>query len=352
MRNRILLAVLIVVNVISIGYFGFYASPVYVSESRFVVDNPGKGGDKGGLSSLLTGQGAFSLGGSLIVKEYLSSHRAIEELSSSVTLKSIYAKGDVMGRLGGAIWRRTDNVSLWNYVERHVEDRVNAKDGASRLRVFAYTAHDAATINNTLLNAAQAFLDRLNAKEVTEETAVGRRIAKTARQRLDRDEDELTRLRNQSHSYDPKAQNEADVAMLSEIEEGILKDRAGLNALKRTAPGNPNIPTLEKSLSERQAIWSQRQLATSGNNGSLASRSTLIERLTVTEKIDISSLKAAELELQTLSAESQNRKFVLSVISGPNVPEIPQRPMRVLIIIGVALASLLVWSFGRRVPVA
>lgn len=116
--NRLFLGTVVVPTVLATVYFGFIASDIYVSESRFVVRSPQRQSQTGSLSALLQGTGfSRAQDDTYPVIDYIESRDALKELNRGNYILDAYGnRGDLLSRF----LRQFDDSfeSLWKYYNK------------------------------------------------------------------------------------------------------------------------------------------------------------------------------------------------------------------------------------------
>ena len=147
-------------------YFGFVASDVYVSESRFVVRTPNKQ-TTGGLSGILQGVGFSGVGRAPedvhTVGQYVLSRDALNLLDDRLDLRASWGspQADLLRRFDPFGWDGSRE-ALFEYYPRRVSVVVDPGSGITTLTVSVFTPEQAATINEVLLGEAESLVNLLN----------------------------------------------------------------------------------------------------------------------------------------------------------------------------------------------
>ena len=125
--NRLLLLTVVLPTLISGIYFGFIASDIYISESRFVVRSPQRQASTG-LGALFQGAGfSRSQDDSYTVHDYIFSRDALKKLDDQFAVGKVFSSSTVdrFSRFAGLDWDNSFE-ALHRYYQKHVTvDQVN-----------------------------------------------------------------------------------------------------------------------------------------------------------------------------------------------------------------------------------
>ena len=106
----------------AVAYFGFIASDIYISESRYVVRSPQKtatSSTEGMFSQLGLSKGSDD---SLIVKEYILSRDVLRLLDTELKIKALYSNPEIdqLARFPGLKYWDTSFEGFFKYYLKYV----------------------------------------------------------------------------------------------------------------------------------------------------------------------------------------------------------------------------------------
>jgi capsular polysaccharide transport system permease protein len=345
--SRMFWIVVVLPTTLSILYFGIIASPVYISEARFVVYSPGQHfSPSGGLASLISGIGGnYSSSASETIKSYISSWDAMMALNHKVNLKRVYTHGvDFLDRYGGVFDPFMNQVRLWRYYQSMTADTIDPTNGISVLKVRAYSPAEAQAMNTFLLAKGQDIVNQLNQGAREQAVRFAQIDVQQARQSLRQATEALTAYRNGQRIISPIPQSQLQLTLASKLQDQIIQQKTQLDAILAHAPQNPNIPVLRSSLQALQAQLATLKSEITGDQGSLASKDTEYETLKVNQAIAEKLLEAAVTSLEQARITAQKKELYLETISSPNKPDAPQLPRRIEGILATFIISLMIWG--------
>lgn len=346
--NKLFIWVVLVPTSLSVLYFGLIASPVYISESDFVVYSPShQVAGASGLGSLLSSLGGSnSTSAADTIHAYAGSWDAMMALQHAVNIKKMYSNDhiDIFNRFGGIFYPYQSFVKLLRYYQSMVTDTINTSSGITKLRVRAYTPQDAKIINAFLLKKSQDIVNQLNATARERAVSYAKNDVEVAEQKLRNATLALADYRNHQAVFSPPAQSALQLGMVSKLQDQLITQKTQLQAIVAHAPDNPQIPVLKSSIAALQGEINAENAKVTGSKRSYASKDTEYERLTVNQVLAQKLLEAAVTSLEQARLTAQKQELYLETISSPNLPDAPQEPKRFEDMLAVLLVSLMIWG--------
>ncbi len=346
-KHRLFLWVVVLPTFLSVLYFGFLASPVYVSESSFVVYSQNERLPSSGLGSLLSGlAGSNSTSAAQTIDAYVRSWDAMMALNRAFNLKKVYGNDSisVFNRFGGVFYPYSSFVRLLKYYRGKVVDELDATTGITTLKVRAFNPKDAQKINAFLLAKSQDIVNQLNQNARQKAVAYAKKDVATAEQRLRSATLALAEYRNRKGVFNPQAQSGLELGMVSRLQDQLIQQQTQLDAIVAHAPNNPQIPVLRSSIATLKAEIQAQSAKVTGSEGSLASKDKEYERLFINQLLATKLLEAAVTSLEQARLTAQKQELYLETISRPNLPDAATEPHRLEGILATFLITLLLWG--------
>jgi capsular polysaccharide transport system permease protein len=330
-------------------YFGLIASPIYVSQSSFVIKTPGqKGAPTLSIANLVQTSGLSA--GQEQTKEvisYIRSRTGLKDLQSDIDVRRDFSRknADFLNRFPGPFKSDTFE-DLFHYYQSRVGADLDQESGLAVLQVQAFTPRDAYEINGRLLDLSERLVNRLN------ERAEGRAIAE-AQQRVQQAENRvrnarvaLSAYRNQADLIDPAKQ----ATGVLEVSNKLISDQAALQSqlslMMRVAPRNPVIPALKtRILAVGQEIAAQTGRAVGTPQG-IASKLSTYEKLNAEQEFATQMLTAANAALEQARTDAQKQQYYLERVVQANQPDEATLPHRLKSILIVFAACLCLYFIG------
>lgn len=324
-------------------YYGFVASPIYVSQSSFVIKSPGqKSMPTLSLANLVQTSGLSS--GQEQTKEvlqYVRSRNALRDLQDLTDVRTKYSDrgADFLSRFPRPL-QDSSFESLYRYYGSMVGADIDTESGLAVVDVKAFTPQDAYEVNARLLDLSELLVNRLNQRAETRAITEAERRVQQAESRLSNARVSLSRFRNQQDLIDPTKQ----AAGVLEISNRLVSEQAALQAqldlMQRVAPRNPSIPALRNRIAAvGRAIAAQTGRAV-GTPSGIASKLSAFEKLNVEQEFATQMLTAANTALEQARTESQKQQFYLERVVEPNRPDdstLPHGLKRILVVFAVSL---------------
>lgn len=345
--NRLFLYSVLVPTTLSVLYFGLLASPVYISESSFVVYSPSQSFSATSITSLLSGSsGNYSASAANTIHDYIDSWDAMSALNQTYNLKSIYGNQqiDIINRFGGVLYPLTSFVELHRYYQSKVLDSIDSTSGTTKLTVHAYSAKDAQKINAFLLQKGQDIVNQLNDTARNKAVLYAQDQVDLAGRRLTAATLALAQYRNKQKIFSPPAQSVLQLTMIAKMQEQLITQKSQLDAIRTHAPKNPQLTVLEGNVRVLENEISNETGKVSGSDQSLASKDIKYEALTIDQMLAQKLLEASVTSLEQAKVTAQKQELYLETISKPNLPDASQEPKRFQDILATLLVSLIVYG--------
>ncbi|MFM0161105.1 hypothetical protein [Paraburkholderia sediminicola] len=332
---------------LSTAYYTVFAADVYVSQSSFVVRSPQKTTQSVGLvSALLQGSGlSRSTDDTYAVNDYIVSRDALAALNKNDAFANAYGSehGDFLSRFGNFPQQRTFE-DLLRYFRRRVLVQYDTETGITTLEVHAFTAADAQTINQHLLELGEQRVNRMNDRAKQDLISYARQEVERAEINLQKSTAALSSFRDKQSIFDPERQSTLALQNVLQIQKDLVSSKLLLAQLKSISPDNPQIPSLNVRISTLQNEIDKASNAVTGGRDSLAFKSPAYERLELDRQFADRQLTTALASLETARADAQRQQLYLEHISQPNLPDKPMLPYRIRNIMATLILGLVIWG--------
>jgi len=348
-KRRWFILVVILPTVVAAVYYGFVASDVYVSESRFVIKSPEqKRSQVSTLANLIQTTGLS--GGQEQANEvlaYVRSRDALRALEQDPDVRSKFSspEADVLSRFPHP-FGKSGFEGLYKFYGEMVSARLDNETGVAIITVKSFTPTDAYQINKRLLELSEALVNRLNARAQSKGILEAQRQVALATARAKAARVALSEYRNRQELIDPGKQA---VGVL-EIANGLIAQRAALQAqldlMRRVTPQNPSIPALQSRISAISTQIASQDERVVGPGDGIASKMGGYENLYVEQEFATQSLNVANASLVQAAAEAQKQQFYLERVVDPNLPDAALLPRRLMSILAVVAALVCLYFIG------
>lgn len=353
-RHRWLVLSVGIPTLVTAIYYGLIASPIYVSQSSFVIKTPSqKSLPTFSLANLVQTSGLSS--GQEQTREilqYIRSRDALKDLQAHNNIEAKFSSpaADFLSRYP-SLFRQRSFENLYKYYGSMVGANVDQENGLATLEVRAFSPQDAFDINSRLLNLSEQLVNRLNLRAEGTAVAEAQRRVGEAEDRVRNARLALSAYRNQQDLFDPTKQ----AAGVLEISNKFVSEQASLQAqldlMRRVAPRNPSIPALENRIvALNREIAAQNGRAVGTPTG-IASKLSAYEKLNVEEEFATQMLTAANASLEQARTDAQKQQFYLERVVEPNKPDAATLPHGLKMTLVVFAAAMCLYFIGWMIAV-
>lgn len=344
--NGLFLACVALPTILAIAYFGFIASDVYISESRFVVRSPQRAAPTG-LGALLQGT-AFSRSqdDTYAVHDFIRSRDSLQELDSRLELRKAYSSPaiDFASRFGGIeIWD-TSFEALYKHYLKHVTIEYDTVSSISVLRVRAYSAEQAERTNQQLLEMGERLVNNMNLRSRRDLISVAEQEVVLAEARAKDAAAALSTFRADRSVFDPDRQSSIQLQSVARLREELLAAEAQLAQLKRLAPENPQLSTMQTRVEDLRRSLASETAVVAGRGAGLSAKSPVFDRLVLDKAFAERQLAGSLGALDSARSEAARKQLYLERLVQPNRPDRALEPRRLRAIAAVLLTGLIVWG--------
>lgn len=343
--NWLFLLTVVLPTALAILYYGFIASDVYVSESRFVVRSPDKP-SAGGIGVLLKGVGFSNAGDEIYAADdYIQSRDALRALNRDGSVTRAYERGQV------SIFDRFNPLGLngsfeqlFNYFGKKVRVDYDATSSITSLSVRAFTPEEAQKFNRELLELAEDQVNRLNRRGRVDVIQLSEQEVADSEEAARQAAVALAQFRNASGIIDPEKQAAVQLQMISKLQDELIGSRLQLLQLQKMAPDNPQIPILQVRIAGLAREIAQQLGSVAGSRRSLSATASRYQRLLLDRDFADKRLAAAMTSLQDARAEARRKQAYVERIVQPSLSDDPQEPRRVRSILATLMLGLVAWA--------
>ena len=333
---------------LSILYFGFLASDVYISESQFVIRSPQKPTQSPLGAILQTAGFSNATDEADAAQSFAVSRDALRALNEKGTFERAYTRPSisVIDRFN-PLGLQPSFEKLYKYFKSKVALSHDSATNALVLQVRAYTPEDAYRINRRLLDLTEATVNRLNTRGRNDLIQYAQAEVDMAKARSQTAALALAAYRNRSGVVDPQMEAQAQMQMISSLQSQLIATRTELAQVQRYAPQNPRIPVLQTQIGTIESqIKSELGKVTGGRNA-LAGNTVQYQRLTLESEFADKQLAAALSSLEQAKDDARRKQAYVERIVQANLPDAPLEPQRLRGIFATLVLSLIAYGILR-----
>jgi capsular polysaccharide transport system permease protein len=345
-RNKLFAFTVVVPTLLAIFYYGFIAADVFVSESRFIVRSPQRPMQTGFLSAILQGTGfSRSQEDAMSVHDFIRSRDALKTLDTELALGKAFSAPtvDFLNRFGALDWD-TSFEALHKFYNKRVAITADASTGISILRVNAYSAEQAFTINERLLGMSERLVNQLSNRGREDVVKLAIQDVVDAEKKAKDAALAVAAYRSQNTVVDPEKQTTYQLQQISKLQDDLIATRAQLLQLRALSPDNPQVPVLKNRIDGLQAAVDAELNKMTGSATSLTNKAAAFERLALDRTFAEKQLANAMAALEVARSETQRKQLYLERIVQPNKPDVAIEPRRLRSVIVVLVLGLVAWG--------
>lgn len=344
------ITIVVIPTAVAVIYYLLFASPMYVSEARFVVQQRAESGPQfGNVLQSLGNNFGVSLGGdanqAFEVQDYMTSRDAVADLARTADLRAI------VDRPGADAWARfprpfqDDSLeNLYRAYHRFVTVGYDSQTGISRLRVTAFRPKDAQNLANALLADGEMLINRLNDRAMADAVSQAQRQVMEAEQGTLQAQAALTNFRGREEMIDPDRSSVADLELVGKLEAQLATMRADRAALAASAPKSPQLPIMDRQIAAFSGQLEAERVRIAGEPSSLAPKVGQYEELVLQRDMSVKILEEAVAAQQSARIEARRKQLYLERVVNPNLPDKATRPRRLIDIFTVLVAAFTAYA--------
>jgi capsular polysaccharide transport system permease protein len=326
-------------------YFGFIASDVYISESRFTVRSPEKSTPTG-LGALFKSTGFANAGDEIYAaQDYVLSRDALKAVNRNRAFIRAYSDPSVsaFNRFGG-LGSGSTFEDLYKYYKKKVDVKYETSSSIVTLTVRAFTAKDAARFNEQLLEMAETTVNTLNERARQDLIRFAEREVSEAKAKSQRAALALSAYRNAVGIVDPERQATVQIQMISKLQDELIATRTQLTETRTVSPQNPQIEVLAARAQSLSSEIDKQLGQVAGSSKSLSSRAAQYQRVLLENQFADKQLASAMASLDEARNEANRKQAYVERIVQPNVPDEPLEPRRWRGILSTLILGLAAWA--------
>lgn len=330
-------------------YYGFIASDVYISESKFVIRSPDKQ-SVSGLGVVLKSIGFnSSQDDSYVVRDYLQSRDAVKTLDKSLSIRQKYSAEsiDSVSRFG-AFFQSNTFENFYQYFKQKVSVNYDTASSISELKVRAYNSEDAQKINAQLLEISELVINRINANAKNDLISYSKKEVEDAQAAAQKAGTNLASYRKGEEVYNPEGQSQIVLQEISKLQDALLQAKTQLAQAKELAPDNPQISSLELKVTTLETEIKKKSAQVVGpTDKSLSNQSVDYQRLQLEVELANKQLAAAMASYEQAKNDLNRKQLYLERLVEPSLPDEALEPTRLRNILSGFIFGLILWGVLR-----
>lgn len=332
-------------------YFGFLASDVYVSESRFIVRSP----SKPNLSPL----GMVLSGGNVVgaseeseaVTEFLGSRQALETVNQDGYVTRAWGNGSIFWFDRFGFLGKDTGEDLFEYFLGKVTAKDSNATMVTVLTVKSFDPQSAQVINRRLLEQSEVLVNELSDRARRDSITFAETELARARQEAQNAALALAAFRNREGVIDPQLQASAGLQMIGKLQDQLIASQTQLLQMQTYTPQASQIPYLRTQIRNLEREIADQTALLTGGRESLSSASARYQELKMASEYAEKQLAIALSAYQDAQAEARRKQAYVERISEPSLPDDAAYPRRLRSILATFVLGLLAWGVASMLLV-
>jgi capsular polysaccharide transport system permease protein len=348
-RHRLFVFITLLPTLLSLIYFSFVASDVYISDSSFIVRSPQEQAGSDALGGLLRSVGfARAQDDAYTVAEYLQSRDAVRALDADPALhlgRAFSSPGvDRISRFGGLTFD-TSFEALYLYSQNKITATLDQSSSIIELETKAFSADDAWRIDEVLLDQADVLVNQLNEQARQDMIRFDLQAVERDQKAVMQAELALSEYRNRRHVLEPEKEAVPSFDLISKLQGELIQALIDEFKLELVAHENPAVEVAKQRVTLlRKAIEDERGRIAGGGAESLAGKTVEYQRLLIEREAADKMLASALAGLEQARNQELKKQLYLERIAEPSKPDYPLEPHRVRNIVVTLVLSLMIWG--------
>lgn len=348
--RRLLLRLIVCVGLptlISVFYYGFWASEQYESVGSFTVesaDGQVATGFEMLLGSLPTSRAGRDI---LVVRDYILSRDMLAHLGAEHGWNAHFQDPHLDW------WSRLSADASSEDIYKDYLDRVqvihDTQSNTLSLHVRAYSGERAQALAQAILAASETMVNQLSDRVRHDRIRFAEHEVEKAERRFAKAREAVLTLQGEGTELNPVESATALMNIRAGLEADLAKARAELDAARAVMqPSAPKVLELQEKVRSlaRQVEAQRRRLVDTKDKDGLNQQISRFEPLIIEKEFAQQALQSAITSLELARVEAARQHRYLVTIATPSLPSEATHPRRFWGVLTVFVISLLVTAIG------
>ncbi|MHA1539973.1 MAG: sugar transporter [Alphaproteobacteria bacterium] len=332
-------------------YYGFIASDIYVSETKFIIKQNKSSGMSYGSLSLLGGVSDGTQQDAHLIKEYILSYDMLSHLDRLFELKKRYQTSPKIDR-ASRLAEKTSTENFLSYYRNLVAVDFDETSSIVTVRMKDFNPFITQEILGEILKKGEDFINNISHKLASSQLTFINKEVQGAKEQLQNAQERLTRFQDKHIILSPREESESISAAISNMEGALMQEEANLKGLRsylnsrahEVVSSNNKIRALKRQISQerRKLVGNEKGNKLNVISSDFEKLSFEVSFLTDAYKTALSSLEAARLEAL------RQLKYLIH-ISKPTLPEEATYPRKSYILLTLFLICTLFYGILRLI---
>ncbi len=306
------------------AYYYKYATPMYATNSEFVIQQADSGAGGAGMGGMFAGTGLATSQDAVTVQSYLQSRDAMLRLDGDLGFKAHFQQEDIdpLQRLEPG----ATNEAAYKVYRRHVKIGFDPTEGIVKMEVIAADPETSAAFAEALISYAEEQVDSLTERLRADQMAGANDSYEDAELRMLEAQQRVVTLQEQRGVMSAQAEASSLMSQISTFEVQLENERLRLAELQANAtPNRTRVSIVEGNIRRLENLVADlRGRMTEGGAGGAASLARVSGELMIAEQ-DLQTrtllLQQSLQQLETARIEANRQVRYLSVGVTPIAPD-------------------------------
>ena len=303
-------------------YYMVIATPMYATNSEFVIQQADSGQAAGGLGGLFQGTSMATQQDSIAVQSYLESRAAMVRLDEEHGFKNHFSNPNIdpIQRLDPD----ATNEAAFKVYSDHVNISYDPTEGILRMEVIAADPETSQVFSNALISYSEEQVDQLTQRPRDAAMAGARENYENAERRRTEALEELLSIQEEFAVIDVTGETGALTAQISALEQQRQQLQLSLSErLNVTRPNQAQVDALRGQIAniDDLILELRQQITPTGGGTSLAVRNTELRLAEENYQFQTLQVQAALTQMEAAQIEANRQVRYLSLGVEPVAPD-------------------------------
>ncbi|AHM02969.1 Capsule polysaccharide export protein-like type [Roseibacterium elongatum DSM 19469] len=323
------LAFFVLLPTLLVAYYYYrVATPLYATNTEFVIQKAESGGTGGGLGSLLGGSSFATVQESITVQAYLESREAMLRLEEELGFRAHFSAPDI-----DPLTRIPEDASVedvYSVYRRHLQIGYDPTEGLVRMEVAAADPQVSQAFSEALIRYAEERVDQMSQRLREDQMAGARESYEDAEARVIDAQARVLELQERRGVLNTEAEVSTVFGQISSFEMQLQEERLRLDEmLSVTRPNQTRVEVAERNIARLEALIEDlRAGLTEASDGSASLARIQSELLIAQADLETRQMMLAQAlqQMETSRLEANRQSLYLSMGVYPIPPDAPAYP--------------------------
>ncbi len=304
-------------------YFIAMATPMFATNSEFVIQQAEPASSAGGLGGLFAGTSMATQQDSITVQSYLASRAAMVRLNAEYGFQAHFSDENIdsIQRLAPD----ASNEDVFDVYKKRVKISYDPTEGILRMEVIAATPQASQDFSEALIGYAEEQVDQLTRRLREDQMAGARASYESAELRRSDALAEWLQIQQDTEILDPVGESSAIMSQVSALESQRQQLHLNLSAKLGVArPNSAQVEGLRAQISNIDGLIAQlrgQMTSASSANGSIASNNTKLRLAEENYNFQTIMVQQALAQMEVTQVEANRQVRYLSMGVEPVAPD-------------------------------